>query len=418
MSTARRITLSLGALVLLVGATVLPITLANAAPTKIYDLTMSPATLSAGTSGQTLTATFKNSTPSGNSSINSLKLFANAPSGFVITAATGIGDEVVQPGGQSVFVSNIPPVKNGRTYVLTMTVTTPAATDCNGSTVTWKAEQSGGSTVWTGSSFSGDTFAPNNVTANTTTLNASCGLSFTTQPSDALKGAAISPAITVTGTPASIFNGQNVTLAIANDSPTTATLGGATTVAAASSGDAVATFSDITLPKSGDYKLVATSIGSTSTGSSDTFTISDGNIDCGQTVSTNNGGDTSQTVDVTQLDVPGCSFKPYTLTHNGTSVQFLYPTGGTLSSFTIKVFSFAPEPVPSGSIPMTKIDVDASGTLATPRAIKWCNTNASGPVLPTGEVTCLVSQSVKTLATNQIQVDETYYLVGDILYKR
>jgi hypothetical protein len=67
---------------------------------------------------------------------------------------------------------------------------------------------------------------------------------------------------------------------------------------------------------------------------------------------------------------------------------------------------------------MTKIDVDASGTLATPRAIKWCNTNASGPVLPTGEVTCLVSQSVKTLATNQIQVDETYYLVGDILYKR
>ncbi len=46
---------------------------------QIYDLTVLPATLQPGTSGQTLTATFKNDTSSGNSTINSLKLFADAP---------------------------------------------------------------------------------------------------------------------------------------------------------------------------------------------------------------------------------------------------------------------------------------------------------------------------------------------------
>jgi hypothetical protein len=141
-------------------------------------------------------------------------------------------------------------------------------------------------------------------------------------------------------------------------------------------------------------------------------------IDCGETVTTNNNGDTSQTASVTQTDEPGCTAKPYSFTHNGDSVEFLYPSGGATSSFTIEVNAFAPEPVPSGSVPMTTIDVDASGPLTTPRAIKWCNTNGSGPVLPTGEATCLVSQSTVTLATNQIQVTEEYYLEGDILYKR
>lgn len=140
-------------------------------------------------------------------------------------------------------------------------------------------------------------------------------------------------------------------------------------------------------------------------------------IDCGETVTANNNGDTSQTVSVTQTSDEGCTAKPYTLTHNGNSVEFLYPAGAATSSFKIEVNAFAPEPVPSGSVPMTTIDVSASGPNVHP--IKWCNTNSGGTtVLPAGEVTCLQSQSVVTLATNQIQVTEVYYLEGDILYKR
>ncbi len=139
-------------------------------------------------------------------------------------------------------------------------------------------------------------------------------------------------------------------------------------------------------------------------------------IDCGETVTTNNNGDTSQTASVTQTDENGCTAKPYSFTHSGDAVEFLYPAGAATSSFTIEVNAFEPEPVPDGPIPMTTIDQNASGPNTHP--IKWCLTDSNGPVLPAGEVTCLVSQSTVTLATNQVQVSETYYLEGDILYKR
>ena len=71
---------------------------------------------------------------------------------------------------------------------------------------------------------------------------------------------------------------------------------------------------------------------------------------------------------------------------------------------------------------MTTVDVlfDSNGNLITSvHPIQWCLTNANGnPVLPGNEATCLKSQSTVTLATNQIQVTEEYYLEGDILYKR
>ncbi len=409
-----KVLLAVSSLALVAAATILPITLANAAPQKIYDLTIAPTTLQAGTTNQTLTATFKNATPSGVSSINSLKLFVQAPPGFLITDATGVGTENVQlPGRQSVFVSNIPSVKPGKTYVLTLKVTTPAATDCAGTNVTWTAD------VRAGNSFTGDTFALHDGVGTTTHIGVTCGLTFTQQPSDALKDAVITPAITVTGSPANLFSGDEINLAIAGDSPTTATPGGDTSKNANPSG--VATFNDITLPASGNYKLVATS-GDATTDSSDTFTISDGNINCGQTVSTDNDGDETQTVDATQLNVPGCSLKPYILTHAGESVEFLYPTGQAASAFTIDVHAFAPEPVPSGPVPMTTVDVkfDANGDLIPfPHPIQWCLTAANGDtVLPGTEATCLLSQSTVTLATNQIQVSETYYLEGDMKWSR
>ena len=103
MNKKRKILLAVTSLALVAAATVLPITLASAAPQKIYDLTIAPTTLQAGTAGQTLTATFKNAMPSGNSNINSLKLFAQAPTGFVITGATGFGDRG-DPGRRQVGV--------------------------------------------------------------------------------------------------------------------------------------------------------------------------------------------------------------------------------------------------------------------------------------------------------------------------
>ena len=161
--------------VLAIGAMVVPTTLASAAPDKLFDLHMAPASLAGGATGATLTATFRNGTPSGNSSINSVKLFANAPAGFTITGATGIGNEVVAPGGQSVSVSNIPPVKPGKSYVLTLTVNTPTQ---SGSTVTWSGS------AWTGSSFSGDMFlhSPQPGSSVTTTFNddvLACGDDYT-----------------------------------------------------------------------------------------------------------------------------------------------------------------------------------------------------------------------------------------------
>ena len=294
-----------------------------------------------------------------------------------------------------------------------MTVSTPAATTCDGADVTWTAD------VRVGNSFTGDTFALNDGIGTTTHIGVTCGLTFTQQPSDALKFAVIAPAIQVTGSPASLFSGDSIDLAIADDSPTTATLGGDTSQNANSSG--VATFNDISLPTFGNYKLVATSGGATSD-SSATFFIGEGNIDCGDTVTTNNDGDVTQTVEVTQLNVPGCSLKPYTLTHNGTSVEFLYPTGQAPSAFTIRVHAFAPEPVPSGSVPMSTVDVkfDGNGDLITlVHPIEWCLTNANGdPVLPGDEATCLMSQSTVTLATDQIQVSEEYFLKGDLKFTR
>ena len=69
---------------------------ANAAPEKIFSVSMSPANVTAGTA-VALTATIKNETPNGNSSINSFVL--TAPSGYTIT---GVG---VPPSGTAAIAT-------------------------------------------------------------------------------------------------------------------------------------------------------------------------------------------------------------------------------------------------------------------------------------------------------------------------
>ena len=152
MRRDRRFIAKVAALVLAVAAIVVPVTIATAAPEKIFTLTMSPSSIPAGATNVTVTATFKNATPSGNSTINSLKLAATGAPGATITSATGAGTEVVAADGRSVSVTGVPPVKPGKTYVLTMKLTTPAQTSCSGTSITWNGS------AWTGNSFSGDTF--------------------------------------------------------------------------------------------------------------------------------------------------------------------------------------------------------------------------------------------------------------------
>ncbi len=182
MRRDRRFIAKVAALVLAVAAIVVPVTIATAAPEKIFTLTMSPSSIPAGATNVTVTATFKNATPSGNSTINSLKLAATGAPGATITSATGTGTEVVAADGRSVSVTGIPPVKPGKTYVLTMKLTTPAQTSCSGTSITWSGS------AWTGNSFSGDTFrfVADSSSVNTS-VGASCDLRFVhgRQPADA-----------------------------------------------------------------------------------------------------------------------------------------------------------------------------------------------------------------------------------------
>ena len=115
---------------------------------KIFSLTMSPPS-SAG-SPATLTATFKNLNPTGNSSFNSLVL--TAPPGLTITAMAApppSGTATITNGGQVVQVANMSPVRPGMTFALQLTVSAAGATSCTSSTGDWSA------VPWTGSSFSG-----------------------------------------------------------------------------------------------------------------------------------------------------------------------------------------------------------------------------------------------------------------------
>lgn len=179
--------------------------LPSIAQQKIFSLKMTPAT-SAG-SPAALTATFKNETPSGNSSFNSLVL--TAPAGLTITAFTPppSGTATITNGGQKIQVSNMSPVGNGQTFVLNLTVTSAGATSCAATSGAWSA------VPWTGSTFSGNTFAL--VPANsslTTTVTTICNYSLTTSPASVDLGATPTLTATFTNPAASSKSFNSVTL--------------------------------------------------------------------------------------------------------------------------------------------------------------------------------------------------------------
>ena len=166
-----------------------------AAQQKVYSLNMAPPSITSGAPAA-MTATFKNETPNGNSTINSMSL--TAPTGLTITAASiAIGNVAIVSGGKTVNITNMYPVKPGDSVVLSLTVTSVAT--CTPSSGNWSA------VVYTGSNLSGQTFGlvANHSSLGTTIGSSGCSYTFTTTPAAVNAGASSGLTATVTNTSAS-----------------------------------------------------------------------------------------------------------------------------------------------------------------------------------------------------------------------
>ncbi len=263
-----------------------------AQPTKIFSLKMSPATVN--TSPVTLTATYANTTPNGNSVINTVIL--TPPSGIVVTgtsfpqganrvtcpatAPNLVGQQVPVP-PNSICVSGIPSVmKAGCSppcqWQMTVTVTLDL-TAC--APYTWTAQ------AFAGNSFAGDVFAYQSAQSSPTTSGpppSGFAQTFSAQPQSAVAGSAIPPPVAVTlSNSCGPVNGGNVTLTVASGPACTvpACLSQNTATTGA---NGIATFPNLSISTIGTYTLKATT---TATGFSDAtsnpFTIFMGDLLCG-----------------------------------------------------------------------------------------------------------------------------------------
>jgi hypothetical protein len=425
MKQDRRFIAKAAALVLAVAAIVVPVTIATAAPEKIFGITMAPSSIPAGSTGVTLTATFKNATPSGNSSINSVRLAAAGAPGATITSATGIGNEVIAADGRSVSVSGIPPVKPGKTYVLTMKLTTPAQTSCSGTSITWSGS------AWTGSSFSGDSFrfvAGNSSVG--TSIGASCDLRFVEgrQPADAVQGGTITSvdgdpeglpvqvALFSGASPAAWFTGP-ITLAISDDSTGTGALTGGIETAVAGT----ATFDELSIDAPGQYRLVASGADISSDPSS-SFTISETALSCDEGSNTFEESGDAGALSLVRQEGACEQDIPVTVEIGDHQFDISKPfVSGSAFRMTIDWVVETPQ----NPVPATKVDyLDGFG----PHDMQFCM--ADGPddniypdlpprndAGPGDEFWCITNQTVNLFETGpnagKLQLTESYFGAGD-----
>jgi len=216
-------------------------------PSKIFGLTMSPATVS-GVPPVTLTATYTNLTPNGNATVNTLILSpptaftANASNinsgGNVVSCPATTANGPVPPG--SICVANLPSVLKA------------------------------------GNSFNGDTFAYQALPSSpTTTFSGGAAEQFTAQPGNALVSTAIPPPVKVSlSTTCGPANGT-VTLATTPACTGTCLSGNIVTTT-----NGVATFLALKINTPGTYTLKATSTGFPAA-TSNPFTIYAGDLACG-----------------------------------------------------------------------------------------------------------------------------------------
>src|SRR5213593_4670905 len=185
--------------------------------------------------------------------LRALDAFGNLATGFSGTVAVALG---ANPGGA------------------TLSGTTPVAAIGGVATfydLSLNKTGTGYTLTASGSGFAPVTSTPFDITPGTATQ-----LAFTAQPTNTVAGALISPAVQVTaldpaGNPVPSFTGS-VSVVLGNN-PGGSTLGGATTIAAV---NGVASFSTLTLDKTGtSYWLTATATGLNS-GTSSVFSITPG----------------------------------------------------------------------------------------------------------------------------------------------
>jgi hypothetical protein len=249
-----------------------------AAPEKIFSLGFPSNVVGGGT--VTLVATIKNETPNGNSTINSLQVFAPAGATIANTAvdpptAPGAGGQITFDSGQ-ITIQNMSPLKPQASFTLTFKATFAGGGSCAG--LTWTAQ------AWTGSQLSGNTFRqlfPPETTANPSLFVATgYTLQFAPGPQNAVKNTVIPPPVVVQLTSnacgnATWFNG--IVTVTANGNP--GLTGGSVNAVSGS-----ATFSSLKIANPGTYTLTASapSLGLVSNPSAP-FTVFDGTLNCSPT---------------------------------------------------------------------------------------------------------------------------------------
>jgi hypothetical protein len=259
-------------------------------PQKIFSLKMDTVppggSVTAGATGVMLSATFRNETPNGNSSINSAIL--TVPTGMTVTGTSfPNGGHVDHQAGQNVYVNGFPGVgSGGQTWSFNVTVNVASSPGCAG--YTFQAQ------AFTGNSFGGQPFAYlANLSQPTIGVTGACALRLVSgrTPNNAVVNAIITstaddpsgPAVQVeeydstTNARVTSFTGSVSLAEFAFPGSGTGALSGGGAVAAVAG---VATFPSLKINATGDYKLQASS-GALSSSPSPQFTIFGGDLFCG-----------------------------------------------------------------------------------------------------------------------------------------
>jgi hypothetical protein len=376
------------------------LTTVSPSPCK-YGLNVTPSSVTAGTSAQSMTATYTNPASNG-TSFGSLSL--TAPAGFTIVSATPpSGTATVAAGGTSVSISGITPVASGGTFALALSVNV----NCSATTGNWDSTAWSGTPVGTGAAAIRDA----TISSIQTTVTGGCSFKFLTPPSNAEKSTAISPAIVVglvdsSNNVVTSFTGQ-VTLT-KKSGP--GTLSGTLGPVAAISGQA--TFNSVMADTIGNYVLTASS--GTLTVDSNLFTIYGGMLNCSPTPPFTFS---DQSVNVTDSSESGYATgsRGYWNKDGMNCVPILYTFTNTILSTDAKkntvhlAWDTATQQHPAFTYTMTwqAEDVDNPSNPDTQGAANygwpvprrpyffWLPTDASVTVIPAGSVPGLTCQSTE-----------------------
>ncbi len=377
---------------------------AASSPEKIFSVSGIPASASVGST--TVTVTFKNETPTGNSTINSTRLIA--PTGWTLSNPIAIaggsvqgGNGTVEAGGASVSFVNIPTIKaGGNTWIMQVTAAVPASASCSN---LWSAQ------AYTGNSLGGDEFrlvnSPSGLTTNVVVGQATA---FTTQPTNTTVGHVIPVAVALTTACGAGPANALVTITVPGCTVASGCLSGST---ATTDATGTATFAALKINSFGTYQLTASTPGFPST-ISQSFTVYEGILNCGDSFASNfvNPGNLAS-------DQPGyaagsrgkynkdgvslgCVPVPYTFTNNiltDDQVHLFWDVGIQPNAAFIYTLNWRLRPVDSTN-PLT-------GWTTAPRpGVAWLTTLSGAPIFVPG-LACLSGKLPAPYGTLSAAID-------------